>query len=151
MKTNQTKFAALVMILFVSGLVGQENLPTGCEENEARLDSILIQMEERKDPRDVFIIIARLGDGEQSLETSRRRLHNAKEYLLIRRDVPAIKRNQIVTALGDRTSGLGRIELYIGGKLVDRLLVGKNRGLCVDCCENHHITPYRKTVGTKGS
>lgn len=141
-------FTTLLLILCISNLTAQDGyvaIPTSCEENEARLDMILMQFEKQKDPDNVLIIIARLGKGEKSLETSRRRLHNAKEYLLIRPASPIIPRNKIITAIGDRTSGFGRVELYFGGKLVDQLIVRKNGNLCVDCCQNHQIKPYRKT------
>ncbi|HEX8246877.1 MAG TPA: hypothetical protein VF599_01740 [Pyrinomonadaceae bacterium] len=153
MKTKQLIYTTFLIILCISNLAAQDwynNNPTGCEENEARLDYILMQIKKQKDPANVLIIIARSGEGEKSLETSRRRLHNAKEYLLIRRESPIIPRNKIITAIGDRTgSGLGRVELYFGGKLVDQLLVKKNGNLCVDCCQNHQIKPYRKTSNRK--
>jgi hypothetical protein len=148
MKTKQLIFTTILIILCLSNLAAQDwekNNPTGCEENEARLDLILMQIEKQKDPANVLIIIARPGEGEKSLETSRCRLHNAKEYLLIRPESPIIPGNKIITALGDRTRGLGRVELYFGGKLMTQLIVGKNGSLCVDCCQNHQIKPYRKT------
>jgi hypothetical protein len=152
MNTKQLIFVIFLIILCLSNLTAQDwykNNPTGCEENEARLDRILMQIKEQEDPESVLIIIARLGDGEKSLEISRRRLHNAKEYLLIRPATPSIPRNKIITATGDGTSGLGRVEFYFGGKLIEELLVGKNKNLCVDCCENHEIKPYRKTSDKK--
>ena len=151
MRTNHLKLAALMMILFVSGGVAQNSFPdypTDCDDNEGRLDVLLTQI---KEPVDVLVIIARLGDGEHSLETSRGRLHNAKERLLIRSGVTPVTRGQIVTAVGDRRKGFGRLEFYAGGKLVERILIRKNKQLCVDCCGNWEIKPYISTSGVRST
>ena len=131
-----------LLVLSHSVLIAQEYV-TGCEENESQLNVLLTEMEKQRDEYGVLLIVARLGVGERSLETSRRRLHNAREYLLLLRDVPKVSRDRIIIALGERASGLGRIEFYLGGKLVDKLLIRKNKNLCVDCCQNHQFKPYR--------
>jgi hypothetical protein len=141
---KNTKNLIVVLTLLVlcnSALIAQE-YATGCEENEARLDTVWSEMEKHRDDSGVLLIVARLGAGERSLETSRRRLHNAREYLMLR-GVRKISKDRIIIALGERTSGLGRVEFYLGGKLVDKLLVRKNKNLCVDCCQNHQFKPYR--------
>jgi hypothetical protein len=114
---------------------------TSCEENEARLDQLLVLFGKERDPENVLIIIAHLGSGENSLEINQLRLHNAKEYLLGKSF--SSNGSRIIITQGEKIIGLGRIEFYFGGKKVESLLIKKNRNLCVDCCENNKIKPYR--------
>ena len=61
-----------------------------------------------------IILIARLGEGESSRELNRRRLFNATTYLSI------IKRSsiEVIQAEGEPVKeGLGRIEIYVNGRL----------------------------------
>ena len=83
------RIVVLIVILTIQGIsLAQKQppspaheQPSGCEENEARLD----QIAGTPLKNDEFIILtARLGNGEQSAEVSRRRLHNIREYLLLR-------------------------------------------------------------------
>ncbi len=114
-------------------------VPSTCAENEARLDRIYLQWSERTEPKSALIIVARLGTGERSSHISQLRLHNAKEYLL---QLPVTEHPTIIVAEGERRTGAGHVEFYVDGKLVDTLIVGKNRPLCVDCCESKHIPKY---------
>lgn len=137
--------------VFLFPLLGQtssneRNRLTGCEENEARLDKISLSFSEKSGPENVLIIIARQGDGESSKQINLHRLHNAKEYILYR--VPAIQRNRVVVAEGEKVAGLGKVEFYLNGKLIDFLLVAKNRPLCVDCCENNRIPAFSPKKNT---
>jgi hypothetical protein len=95
------------------------------------------------DNRDgVVIAIARLGDGESRQELSRRRLHNV---LTVLTDNLGLRRERIVLASGERVRGYGRVEIYVGGKLVDALLVDRGRDLCVDCCDiDERYYPHRR-------
>jgi hypothetical protein len=61
-----------------------------------------------------IILIARLGEGERSRELNRRRLFNATMYLSM------IKRSniEVIQAEGEPVKeGLGRIEIYVNGRL----------------------------------
>lgn len=115
--------------------------PTECEENEARLDQVAYLLSKQNDSASVLIIIARLGIGEDSLDLSYHRLHNAREYLIT--SPLSIPKNRIITAVGEKTDGFGRVDFYFDGKRIESLLSRKNRPLCVDCCENNRIKPYK--------
>lgn len=117
------------------------DIPSSCEENEARLDQLLELLLNEKDSKQVLIIISNLGDDENSSDISKHRLHNAKEYILSRNQ--SVLKSRIIVAEGEKKSGFGQVEFYFGGKIVDKLLVGKNKILCVDCCENNKIKPYK--------
>jgi len=142
MSITQLIFTTLLIILCSSILTAQNlntETPTGCEDNEARLDQIAYLLAEQNDSTNILIIITRLGNGENSLDLSNHRLHNAREYLLT--SPLSISKDRIITAIGEKTIGFGRVEFYFGGKRIETLVTSKNRPLCVDCCENNRIKP----------
>ena len=99
-----------------------------CESNIARLDRIHSEAGESG----LMIAIARLGNGEQSRQLNQRRLHNLRLYLeKVRGRAP----RTIITAEGDRARGRGRIEIYVGGKLVDVMGVGRSEDLYAGSCD----------------
>lgn len=61
-----------------------------------------------------IIMIARLGDGESSRGVIRRRLSALRDYFVRTR---GIAEGNVITAEGERVRGLGRVEIYVGGKL----------------------------------
>lgn len=99
-----------------------------CESNIARLDRIHSEAGESG----LLIAIARLGNGEQSRQLNRRRLHNLRLYLeKVRGRAP----RTIITAEGDRARGRGRVEIYVGGKLVDVMGVARSEDLYAGSCD----------------
>ncbi len=78
------------------------------------------------------IVIARLGNGERSRELNRRRLFNVQTFLSRYKTIGA---ENIIAAEGEKVRGYGRVEIYVGGKLLETLTVLKNEDLMVDCCE----------------
>jgi len=99
-----------------------------CEDNSARLDSLGNDL---TTTNELLFIIARLGKGEKSRELNRRRLYNVRFVLEARWKIDA---NRFVVAEGERVRSEGRIELYIGSKLTEILLIKKGRDICVTCC-----------------
>jgi hypothetical protein len=97
-----------------------------CETNAVYLD-VLINM--ARESKERVFVIARLGRAETSRYLIHRRLHNARTYL--RRLNP----EQIVVAEGERAEGQGRVEFYLGSKLILVGLVARGGDLCVNCCE----------------
>lgn len=108
----------------------QQREPGNCETNSLILDNMRYEATKGSGKDSFIIIIARLGNGESSRELNRRRLYNLgmywKEY-----NLPAEK---LILAEGERINGYGRVELYVGGKLFDVLLVNRDKDLCVACC-----------------
>lgn len=99
-------------------------LPASCEEAAASLDFAVI--ETKKLSNAYLIIVARLGKDEPS-NLNRGRLAGAEEYVLRRGND-----FQYVVAAGERTSGLGRLELYVNGRLYSVLPYEKNaKGHCI--------------------
>ncbi len=99
-----------------------------CESNIARLDRI--HSEAGNDG--LVIAIARLGDGEQSQRLNQRRLRNIRLYLeRVRGRAP----KTIITAESDRARGRGRVEIYVGGKLMDVLGLRRSEDLYAGSCD----------------
>jgi hypothetical protein len=129
----------LLLLILVAGCPGvfsqeQPMKPANCESDIAILDAVSREAGENG----LVIVIARLGDGERDGNWNHRRLHNVRTYLTEwdgRRDPKTV-----ITAEGDRVSGYGRIELYVGGKLFHVLLVRRNADLIVGSC-TYEINP----------
>lgn len=116
--------------------------PMNCETNLFRIETITRLAVSEIDQGGVLIAIARIGDGERSRELNQRRLHNIQAYLT---EYQPMKPRDVVTAEGSRVEGYGRVEIYLGGKLVDVFLIQRNKDICVDCCDiDERYYPYRK-------
>lgn len=106
----------------------QSTKPANCESDIAILDLA----SRRAGENGLIIAIAGLGDGESQRSVNLRRLHNVRVYLTEWNG----RRNPktVVIAEGERVSGYGRIELYVGGELLQVLLVRPNGDLIVGSC-----------------
>lgn len=80
------------------------------ESTIAELDLIAQTVGEDK----LIIMIARVGNREPAHSLNRRRLRTVRDYLKFTR---AISEQRIVTAEGEPMRGLGRVEVYLDGKL----------------------------------
>ncbi len=142
MQLHKTRMNFLAGMCCICSLVGTGNavaqnpvspetyvtIGNTCESNIARLDRI--HSEAGNDG--LVIAIARLGDGEQSRRLNHRRLHNIRLYLeRVRGRAP----KTLITAESDRARGRGRIEVYIGGKLVDLLGLARGEDLYAGSCD----------------
>lgn len=124
---------------------GFSDRPRDCEINLIRMEGVNRFATEESNRDSVVIAVARLGDGEYRQELNRRRLQNVMTSLT---DNLGLRRERVVLASGERIRGYGRVELYVGGKLVDALLVNRGRDLCVDCCDiDERYYPYRRDRG----
>lgn len=137
---------ALVMLaLFAPSLMAQgqseranvflnPDAPQNCEQNIVSMEVLATMTLEQIKDGGVLVAVARLGDGEKSREFNRRRLYNVREFL---KDRASIQTERIVVAEGEQVRGLGRVEFYLGGKMVGRLLLARNKDLCLICCEEY--------------
>ncbi len=105
--------------------------PDNCEGNASRLDVVRNKSRAAGENK-VTIAIARLGTGEQSRELNRRRLYTVRAYLT----AMGVSSQSLVTAEGERVQGYGRIEVYIGGELVELLPIERCKDLPVGICDN---------------
>jgi hypothetical protein len=117
--------------------------PLNCEENLIHMEIAAQLASEESQRAGVIIAIARLGDSENSQELNSRRLHNVRVSLT---DNLKIEPRRLIIASGERVRGYGRVEFYLGGKLIGGLLVKRGKDLCVDCCDiDERYYPYRKS------
>lgn len=116
--------------------------PLNCEQNILHLD-ILGELTTVEGPPDgVLIVIARLGDGERSQELNHRRLYNVQVALTNDRRIDP---KRLILTSGNRVRGDGRVEFYLGGKLMGGLRVARGKDVCVACCDiDERYYPYRK-------
>ena len=129
----------ILLLLLIAGrsdILAQQQptKPENCESDIAILDAASGQAGENG----LMIVIARLGNGERDRNWNLRRLYNVRTYLTEwdgRRNPKTV-----ITAEGERVSGYGRIELYVGGKLFHTLLVRRNADLIVGSC-TYEINP----------
>lgn len=106
--------------------------PTGCEYNNAVLDTLAQQTK-----RDhVIVVVARLGTSEKRKGLNPRRLHNVLVYLteFTTEEGGRRKPDDIVLAEGSSHTPYGVIELYAEGKLFGVLRPGENADLYVGTC-----------------
>jgi len=139
---SKTRFITLILSLSlaVTSAFAQQRVmdttdditPITSEFNILRLEDVArIATAELAEGRKT-IIIARLGNGECSRELNQRRLYNVQTFLSRYKTISA---ENIVVAEGEKARGYGRVEIYVGGKLLTALTVLKNEDLMVDCCE----------------
>ena len=98
--------------------------PMECEGAAARLDLAVINTGKLEGAH--LILVARLGSGEVSRTLNQTRLKSVEQYVL-RRGADL----KYVLAQGSKIKGLGRIEVYVGGKLAEIMPLRKNaKGFC---------------------
>ena len=99
---------------------------THCETTKAELDLIA----ERVGQEGLIIIISHLGTKEFSRALNRRRMHILVDYLQMTRSIAA---DRIVAAEGERVRGLGRVEIYVKGRLFTVFTINRNKDLARGC------------------
>lgn len=94
--------------------------PLLCNDFREYVDEAILRWHETKGTH--LIVIARSGAGEKKGTLNRARLRRVESYLAQRYNGKIV----YITAEGSRVDGLGRIEFYVGGKLLASLPVEKN-------------------------
>ena len=112
---------------------------TDCESTMMRLDFIAIAADQPSKDQTI-IIIARLGRGERVRTLNRRRLAQVADYLTRR-----VSKDRIISAEGERISGLGQLEFYVGGRLHTIFKVRRNRDLVRGCAEVNSASVRRSS------
>jgi len=100
--------------------------PMNCEMAGLFIDDAIIRAKSISDSS--LIIIARLGEGEHPRQLNRARLKEVQTYLEYHPDL------SVVVAEGDRAKGYGRLEFYVGGRLLYTLPIQKNARLRLFNC-----------------
>lgn len=128
----------IAFLLFIPNFVVAQERPLinnelqNCETGLAYQDAITNEALEKTRGSGVLIVIARLGDGENSRELIRRRMYNV--HLSFKEYNNRIAPEKVIVAEGERVKGYGRLEYYLGGELYEQLLFRKNGYICHSCC-----------------
>jgi hypothetical protein len=106
--------------------------PTTCEYASSYLDYVL----NKASSGDTLIVIARLGRNANNISLNSRRLFNLKEYLTVYQGKSVFSNNprNLILATASRTNGLGRLELYFKGELIETFYLPFNRDLYIGEC-----------------
>jgi len=100
----------------------QSNIILGnCETNAAVLDLVYALGENNGST----IVIARLGDGEKQSSLNQRRLKVVRQYLTEKGWKKP--KESLILAEGEPTTGLGRLEFYVSGRLAKTLLIRRRQ------------------------
>lgn len=140
MKTKNKQYLLLfiaLLVLIPISTAAQErrydyNELLNCERNLLYQDNVINEALEKTKGGGVLIVIARLGDGENSRELIRRRIFNVHEFFKERGS--RLAPEKVIVAEGDRVKGYGRLEYYLGGELYEQLLFPQNGYICHSCC-----------------
>ena len=129
-QTRKIVFPIVLSLILINQTVSAQTKPvigSTCEDALALLDTAALDA--MKDPDSYIIVIARLGDRERSTALNQRRLKAVLERLNDK------ARNKVAGASGARVSGSGRVEIYVGGKLLYVLSYSRNGIIdCRGCC-----------------
>lgn len=100
--------------------------PVECDTALSYMDHAMAETFASRDT--YLIVIARLGAGERAARLNRQRLAGIEGY--VRSKFPDLK---YVMAEGSKTNGLGRVEFYVGGRLLYSMPIKKNaKSYCDD-------------------
>lgn len=112
-----------------------------CETYSSDFDRMAVEFSDLIEESDFLVLVSRLGKGESNRKLNQRRLHNVRERLKAR----SIDAQKITVAEGEKVGGLGRVEVYAGGKLIEVFPVHRNQDICVECCgDDERFYPYKQ-------
>lgn len=117
--------------------------PPYCADRSATIDGI----HQMTPPDEMIIVIAHLGRDETRPELNRRRLHNVRAYWTEYLN-KGYRRNPKTIGLveGDSVGGYGRLEFYVGDKLVGVIKANPDRDVDFGDCYPPDDSFIRKKV-----
>ncbi len=107
----------------LSQIKSDKEIPSDCEYVRAILDATFAQGSNSEDSN--VILIFRLGKGERSKRVTNRRMELVRNHINFRQQ----NLKKFVLAEGEKNNGLGKVEIYIKGKLTEVLFAKKNATL----------------------
>lgn len=149
---RKTTFFACALFFLVSGVcIGQSSSnpnivranSNACEQNPAEIDLIKSIANEKLSR---IFVISRAGKDE-SETINAKRLSHIRRFLTTRKHWDLLN---VIYARGDKVTGLGQIEFYVGDKLV--LIIQSNFGKtpCMDCCGPDILANPQSLVKKRG-
>jgi hypothetical protein len=144
-------FLLAILVLLGAAVYGQQPQPSlppaeveivpatarGCQRNTINVANLQALVQTTKEKA---FVIAHLGTGETSRRLNPRRLNDVKTEFGLG-DSP-----KILFAEGARVQGLGRIDFYLGSKLMSVTLLARNGDFCATCCDRKKLFYQDRTV-----
>lgn len=132
-KKYSVLFVIFLLVFFQPGVFSQskseKEIPSHCEYVRAILDDSLVRASEIEDAHVIFIF--RLGKNEKSRKLINQRMELVRNHIKFRKQDP----DRFILAEGEKTNGLGKLEIYIAGKLAGVIFAKKNANFGYDCLE----------------
>lgn len=155
MQKKIRKAATLLFLLALCAVVGvaQESSPeigiVKGDANTGELNSLYLDKlaNDQQSTNERFFVIARLGRGEKARSLNLNRLKAARSYLV---ETRGIDKEQVILAEGERAAGEGRIEFYLGSRLMLVSLAERGRNVSLVCCEGYTAPRKNKNRKRKG-
>ena len=129
---------------FAQSSVGEPYVVPSDSSGEITSREIDSMAAEARQSGERLFVIVRLGAGETSRRLNLARLYDARSYL----SGKGFNQSTTVFAEGQRVSGEGRIEFYLGSRLRLVALAKRNRMPHLTCCEDYF--PPAKQVRKSG-
>lgn len=129
------KRIALLILLTCTASYGQSDGLSGlvtCDEAVMRQDAVVAATLDRGQDNSFLIIVVRPGKSENSMQLASKRLFNVQQYFRLRGN--RIGPEKLIFASGVPTKGLGQVEFYVNGQLVEVLSYPVNGFICHTCC-----------------
>lgn len=103
-----------------------------CDESVALQDIVVTEALTKLKENSVLFVVVSQGTSENSDKLLQQRLYNVRQYFRDRGN--RLSREKIIIVIGQAVSENGRLEYYINGQLVLRLLYPKDGFICHRCC-----------------
>ncbi len=155
MQKKIRKAATLLFLLALCAVVGvaQQSSPeigiVKGDANAGELNSLYLDKlaNDQQSTNERLFVIARLGRGETARSLNLIRLKAARSYLV---ETRGIDKEQVILAEGERVTNEGRIEFYLGSRLMLVSLAERGRNVSLVCCEGYTAPRKNKNRKRKG-
>ena len=106
------------------------------DANAGELNSLYLDKlaNDQQSTHERVFVFARLERGEQARSLNLIRLKAARSYLV---ETRGIDKEQVILAEGERVADEGRIEFYLGSRLMLVSLAERGRNVSLNCCESY--------------
>lgn len=130
-------FSVLFLIASASPVAAQVDMRDNekvltCDESLMLQDLVVSAALEKVSGESVLIVILRPGKTDSSEALTKRRLSMVAQYFDTRGN--RLPNDRLVIAVGSEIEGPSRLEYYLSGSRILRLVFPKGKHLCIECC-----------------
>jgi hypothetical protein len=87
---------------------------------------------EKASGESVLIVILHPGKSDSSKALTKKRLSRVAQYF--RERGSRLAKDRVIIALGDEIEGPSRLDYYLNGERLIRLILPKGKHICIECC-----------------